>query len=190
MNWQQIFEDNLKEIMDFVTQNEELVSTAINLTAISVLLSLNQFNDFERKVSTTISNYYRISYSPEKDFTADVINAGGLTFGQKVSILNDIMTKEHYKDDSKDPGKERSITIKPMKALGDIRNKIVHSTYRIDHTQLDENDRFIITIDGRQTNQKDFLKIIEDFKKKHSEALANLQSLAQYLQGKEDQDEK
>lgn len=185
MNWQQIFEDNLKEITDFVSQNEELVSAATNLTAVSVMLLLNQFNDFERKVSITISNYYRISYSPERDFTSDVINTGGLTFGQKVSILNNIMQKEHYKSKCKNPDKERSDVAKPMKALGDIRNKIVHSTYGLDPTKLNEDDRFIITIDGRQTNQKDFLEIIEDFNKKHSEALLNLQELAQYLQKKE-----
>ncbi len=176
------YNKELQNIISFIDTNEELVNSALHLTAISIMKTINEFNTFENNLTILISNYYRISYSPELDFRIDVLNAGFLSYGQKLKILEIILDKcEYCKNISEGPIAK---CLAPLKTIGDLRNDIVHSIYGIDPEKaFDESPKLIIYTNGRKISKKDLLKTFDDFEKYLNESNVEINNIVKYLDG-------
>ena len=177
------YNEELKKVLSFANDNKELVESALGLIAISIMNTLNEFNVLESKITTMIANYYMVSYSPELDFKADVLETGYLSYGQKLKILDMILEKSGFYTNKS--VNSRSL-LSPLKTLGDLRNNIIHSVYGLDPERInDSTPKTIIYANGRKISKKDLMVVFSDFEKYHSKSDAQLNEVADFLLEKE-----
>lgn len=182
------YNKELQKIAIFMKENEELVGSALNLVAISIMKILNDFNRIESNLTTLIANYYKISYSPELDFRADVLDTGHVSFGSKVNILGIILEKSGY---CQTKSKELKECLGSLKTIGDLRNNIVHSVYGIDPERTDgEKPEMIIYANGKKISKKDLLDVFSSFEKYSQKSDTLLNDVFDYLKKKEVQNVK
>ena len=178
--------DELQKITSFMEKNKDLVETALELVAISIMKTINDFNIFEEKVTTLVANYYKISYSPELDFKVDVPDSGYISYGQKLKILDAILRRNSFYENE---GINNNY-LNSLKTLGDLRNNIIHSVYGIDPSKIKDNTpKMIIYANGRKISEKDLMLTFSNFEKYHNQSNNRLNEIANFLSKKENENE-
>ena len=174
-----MYEEEMQKITSFIDENKDLVDSALRTVSISILNTLNVFNIIENKITIIIANYYKMSYSPELDFRVDILDAGYLSYGQKVKILDSILERCGYYTSIKSDSKTY---LSPFKIVGDLRNNIIHSVYGIDPDRIKGKEpRMIIYANGRKISKKDLLKVFADFETYSQKSDAILNDIAKCI---------